>query len=96
MEPEFCFLPPKLLILHCSKHADAFIAGAAIREQKSVLINTQAMEPKAAQRLLDFVAGAVHALSGNALRISADCFLFTPYQVLVDLMPSDESDFVHT
>ena len=54
------------------------------------------MEPKAAQRLLDFVAGAVHALSGNALRISADCFLFTPYQVLVDLMPSDESDFVHT
>ena len=54
------------------------------------------MEPKAAQRLLDFVAGAVHALSGNALRSSADCFLFTPYQVLVDLMPSDELDFVHT
>ncbi|OON12731.1 MAG: hypothetical protein BTM30_02765 [Synechococcus lacustris str. Tous] len=66
MEPDFCFLPPELLILHCSKHADAFIAGA------------------------------VHALSGNALGISADCFLFTPYQVLVDLMPSDESDFVHT
>ena len=77
MEPELCFLPPELLILHCSKHADAFVAATAIREQKSVLINTQAMEPKAAQRLLDFVAGAVHALSGNALRIflaAAFCF----------------------
>jgi hypothetical protein len=28
MEPDFYFLPPELLIFHCSINADAFIARA--------------------------------------------------------------------
>jgi FtsZ-interacting cell division protein YlmF len=46
------------------------------------------MDAAAAQRLLDFVAGAVDAIDGNAERLGANSFLFTPHQVQVSRMDS--------
>jgi FtsZ-interacting cell division protein YlmF len=46
------------------------------------------MDAAAAQRLLDFVAGAVDAIDGNAERLGENSFLFTPHQVQVSRMDS--------
>ena len=88
MDSEFVFLPSQVLILRCHQHADALTAASAVKQHKSVVVDTEQMDAAAAQRLLDFVAGAVDAIDGNAERLGENSFLFTPHQVQVIRMDS--------
>ena len=41
-------------------------------------VNLDNVEPAAAQRILDFVSGAIYALSGSVHRIAGNIFLLSP------------------
>ncbi len=57
---------------------EAHQAVVAVREQKVVVLQAQQMKPDLAQRTIDFVAGGVQAIEGQAERLDATTFLFAP------------------
>lgn len=58
-----------------------------LRESKSVLLNLKNMSPEQAQRVVDFIAGCVYAISGHQERVDEMVFLFTPACVQVTIVP---------
>lgn len=54
-----------------------------LKEQRSVILNLNVMEPEEAQRAVDFVAGGTYAIDGHQERIGESIFLFTPRNVKV-------------
>ncbi len=54
-----------------------------LKEQRSVVLNLNVMEPEEAQRAVDFVAGGTYAIDGHQERIGESIFLFTPRNVKV-------------
>ena len=54
-----------------------------LKEQRSVVLNLNIMEPEEAQRAVDFVAGGTFAIDGHQERIGESIFLFTPRNVKV-------------
>ena len=49
-----------------------------LKGRMPVIVNMEQIEVETAQRILDFTAGAVYALSGSVLRISGNIFLLSP------------------
>ncbi len=58
-----------------------------LKEQRSVVLNLNVMEPDEAQRAVDFVAGGTYAIDGHQERIGESIFLFTPRNVKVSNIP---------
>ncbi|MFN3925978.1 MAG: cell division protein SepF [Pseudanabaenaceae cyanobacterium] len=56
-------------------------AVRALHERKTVILNMTMMEPDQAQRSVDFVAGATHALGGDLERVGDGIFIFAPSNV---------------
>lgn len=56
-------------------------AVKALHEQKTVLLNLSMMEPDQAQRAVDFLSGATHALRGDLERVGDSIFIFAPSNV---------------
>lgn len=54
-----------------------------LKEQRSVILNLNVMDPEEAQRAVDFVAGGTYAIDGHQERIGESIFLFTPRNVKV-------------
>ena len=46
-----------------------------------MVINLEAVERNAAQRIVDFLSGAVYALDGNIQKVANGIFLIAPYNV---------------
>ncbi len=63
----------------------------SLRERKSVVLNLTMMDPKQAQRAVDFVAGGTYAIDGRQQRVGERVFLFTPTCVQV----TAQSSLVH-
>ena len=55
----------------------------AVRERRPVLLQLDQLDPVVAQRLVDFVSGAINALDGQSERLGETTFLFAPADVLV-------------
>lgn len=56
-------------------------AVRALHERKTVVLNMTLMDPDQAQRSVDFVAGATHALGGDLERVGDSIFIFAPSNV---------------
>jgi cell division inhibitor SepF len=56
-------------------------AVRALHERKTVVLNLTLMEPDQAQRSVDFVSGATHALGGDLERVGDSIFIFAPSNV---------------
>ena len=52
-----------------------------IQEGKSVVLNLTILDPDAAQRAVDFVAGGTYGMKGHQERIGESIFLFTPQAI---------------
>jgi FtsZ-interacting cell division protein YlmF len=74
---------PELVVWHPSRFEDGAAIVAAVRENKAVLLHAGSMERTEAQRLIDFVAGGVSALDGQAECLDALTFLFAPALVAI-------------
>jgi cell division inhibitor SepF len=70
-------------VFHCRGFDDACSIALAVREQRTVVLQLERLEPIEAQRVIDFVSGAVHALGGQSERLGATAFLFAPAGVVL-------------
>lgn len=62
----------------------------SLRERKAVIVNLSSLDPEPAQRLIDFVAGATHALDGHQERIGDSIFLFSPSNVVINSLGAEQ------
>ncbi len=56
-----------------------------LKRREPAVINLDATEPDVAQRILDFVSGAIYALSGSVHRIASNIFLLSPEGVEITI-----------
>ena len=74
---------PQVEVFHCRGFDDAQAVALAVRAQRVVLLQLDHLEPVEAQRVVDFVSGAIHALEGQSERLGETTFLFAPADVLL-------------
>ncbi|WP_087066821.1 cell division protein SepF [Cyanobium sp. NIES-981] len=69
---------PEVVVFHPLHFEDAQEIVQAVRELKTVVVNAGSMDRAEAQRLIDFVAGGVSAIDGQAECLDAVTFVFAP------------------
>ncbi len=74
---------------HTFKQASQVIQ--ILKQQRSVVLNLNLMEPYEAQRAVDFVTGGVCALDGHYDRVGECVFIFTPRGVKITNSEGDSS-----
>jgi len=74
---------PQMHVIRCGRFEDAMVAAQALQERQCVVLQLDGMDPLQAQRLVDFVAGAVEALEGQIERIGESTVLCAPAGVEV-------------
>lgn len=63
-----------------------------LKDKRTLVINLDELETDVAQRILDFISGAVYALSGNIRKAARNLFVVTPYNVDVTTNMMDGMD----
>ncbi len=81
----------KVKILKPETFDEAPMISDSLKENKIVVVNTSSLEPKTAQRLLDFIAGATYALSGELQEVENGVYVLTPSTVDVSRDMKEES-----
>ena len=62
-----------------------------LKTGKPVIVNLETLNPDIAQRVLDFIGGAIYALDGNVRKVSKGIFLLAPTGV--DIAGNFASDY---
>ena len=74
---------PQVTILRSRRLSDAQTAVEAVRQRHCVLLQLDDAAPEEAQRIVDFLSGAISALDGQVERIGESTFLFAPAGISV-------------
>lgn len=64
----------------------------SLKANMIVVVNTSALEPRTAQRLLDFIAGATYALSGDLQEVEHGVYVLSPSIVEVTREAKEENN----
>ena len=70
-------------VVRCRGFDDAAAIAVAVRERRTVVLLLDQLDPLEAQRVVDFVSGAVHALDGQSQRLGLTTVLFAPGDVVL-------------
>ena len=62
-----------------------------LKQGESAILNLDGISDDEAQRMLDFVSGAVYALNGSTQRVSGNIFLLTPEGLNI-MVPNENTD----
>jgi len=73
----------KVVIVKPTDYSEATTICDNLKNRKIVVVNTTALEPKVAQRLLDFMGGASYALNGELSEIETGVYILSPSTVEV-------------
>lgn len=73
----------KVVILKPKSYEEATNICDNLKNRRIVVVNTNDMEPKTAQRLLDFVSGACYALSAEIEEVEVGVYILSPSNVEV-------------
>ncbi len=73
----------KIVIFKPTSYEEAVNISDNLKNRKIVVVNTTEMDPKLAQRLLDFMGGASYVLGGELQEIEKSIFILTPSNVEV-------------
>lgn len=60
-----------------------------LKEKKSIVVNLDDLEIDVAQRILDFISGAVYALNGSIRKAARNIFVIAPFNVDVSSNSAD-------
>lgn len=71
----------KVVIMQPDKFEDAQDICDHLKNKKPVVINLENIQKEEAQRVIDFLSGAVYALDGNIQKVANGIFLIAPYNV---------------
>lgn len=55
-----------------------------LKQRRSLIIRLDKMQREEAQRIVDFMSGATHALDGNMRKLGEDIFCFAPSSVVIE------------
>lgn len=82
----------KMIVYHPVSYEDAQSIIDNLRSHKPVIVNMEDLEVGAAQRILDFLSGAIYALQGTIRKISRNIFVVAPanYNVIGNEDTGDE------
>ena len=59
-----------------------------LKDRRPIVVNIAAIDKQVAQKIIDFLSGAVYALEGDIQKVSRDIFLIVPSNV--DIMGNEE------
>ncbi|MFR5264104.1 cell division protein SepF [Clostridium sp.] len=74
----------KIMITKPMSYEDAAEITDALKSRKIVVVNTSALETRTAQRLLDFISGAIYALGGELQDVENRIYIVSPSNVEVN------------
>ena len=80
----------EMVIVEPRSFDDALAVVEALRNRRAVIINLTGLDTDQAQRLIDFVSGATHAIDGNQERVGEGIFLFTPSNVTINALQTEQ------
>lgn len=82
----------KMIVYHPVSYEDAQNIIDNLRARKPVIVNMEDLEVNCAQRILDFLSGAIYALQGTIRKISRNIFVVAPanYDVIGNEESGDE------
>lgn len=73
----------KMVLFQPMSYEDSQAIVDNLRANKPVIVNMVDLERECAQRVLDFMAGAVYALNGTIRRVSYGIFVIVPHNVII-------------
>lgn len=73
----------KVMIIKPTMFEEATDICDDLKNRKIVVVNTSSLEPKVAQRLLDFMGGASYALGGELQEVEKGVYILSPSNVEV-------------
>lgn len=85
MDLDVAYGMPEVEVFHCRSFDDTQCIALAVRARRTVVLQLDQLEPLEAQRVVDFVSGAVHALEGRSERLGVTSFLFAPNGVVLSM-----------
>ncbi|MDL2234903.1 cell division protein SepF [Christensenellaceae bacterium OttesenSCG-928-L17] len=68
----------KMIVYHPISYEDTQNIIDNLKSRKPVIVNMEELEVECAQRILDFMSGAVYALNGTIFKISRGIFVVAP------------------
>ena len=80
----------KMIVYHPISYEDTQNIIDNLKSRKPVIVNMEDLELDCAQRILDFMAGAIYALNGTIYKISRGIFVVAPTNY--DVIGNDEND----
>lgn len=74
----------KMIVYHPVSYEDTQNIIDNLKSRKPVIVNMEELDLDCAQRILDFIAGAIYALNGNIQKISRGIFVVAPtnYEII--------------
>ncbi len=73
----------KVMIIKPRDYEEATYICDNLKNRKIIVVNSSEMEPKVAQRMLDFMGGASYALGGDLQEIEKGVYMLSPSNVEV-------------
>lgn len=71
----------KVIIMQPENYDDAQGICDHLKSKKPVIVNLERLEKELAQRIIDFLSGAVYSLDGNIQKVANGIFIIAPYNV---------------
>lgn len=68
----------KMIVYHPVSYEDAQNIIDNLRARKPVIVNMEELDVACAQRILDFISGAIYAVNGTIAKISRGIFVVAP------------------
>ena len=81
----------KMIVYHPVSYEDTQSIIDNLKNRKPVIVNMEELEIETAQRILDFLSGAVYALNGTMCKISRGIFVVAPNNY--DVVGNGEDDY---
>lgn len=73
----------KVVVCEPEKYDEVQALADHLKNRKQVILNFESTSPEVAQRIIDFISGAVYALDGQSQQLGRNIFLFAPSHVEV-------------
>lgn len=71
----------KIIVMQPESFEDAQDICDHLKNKKPIIVNFEDVEKEAAQRIIDFLSGAVYSLDGDIQKVSNNIFLIAPHNV---------------
>jgi FtsZ-interacting cell division protein YlmF len=73
----------EVMLCEPRSYEDSIAIVKHLKDRKTIVLNLHLLDKEQALRIVDFLCGATHALSGSQQKIDDSVFIFTPVNVVM-------------